>query len=94
MKSHKPICAAAVCGAILLGVANLRAAEVKTYPVTGSVIELTPTSITIQKGDDKWEVARSKNTQVNGKLKLGATVTVQYRMVAAQVEVKSGKAKK
>ncbi|MCX6891191.1 MAG: hypothetical protein WCL11_16385 [Verrucomicrobiota bacterium] len=94
MKNLRSTCAAAVCGAILLGVANLPAAEVKTYPATGSVIELTPTSITIQRGDTTWEVARSKNTQVTGKLKVGATVTVQYRMVAAEVEVKAGKGKK
>jgi hypothetical protein len=94
MKNLRSICAAAVCGAILLGVANLNAAEVKTYQVTGPVLEVTPTSIIVQKGEDKWEIARNKNTQVTGNLKVGAKVTVQYRMVAADIEVKAGKAKK
>ena len=94
MKNLRSICAAAVCGAILLGVANLNAAEVKTYQVTGPVLEVTPNSIIVQKGEDKWEIARNKNTQVTGNLKVGAKVTVQYRMVAADIEVKAGKAKK
>jgi hypothetical protein len=90
----KSICAAAVCGAILLGAATLRAADVKTYQVTGPVLEVTPTSLTVQKGEDKWEIARSKDTKITGDLKVGAKVTIHYRMVAAEVEVKAGKAKK
>jgi hypothetical protein len=94
MKNLKSICAAAVCGAILLGAATLYAGDVKTYQVTGPVIEVTPTSIIVQKGEDKWELARTKNTKITGDLKVGAKVTIQYSMVAAEIEVKAGKAKK
>jgi hypothetical protein len=94
MKAMRPILTAAVCGAILLGAATLRAADVKTYQVTGPVLEVTPTSIVVQKGEDKWEIARSKDTKITGDLKVGAKVTIYYRMIAAEVEVKAGKAKK
>jgi hypothetical protein len=93
MKNLKSICAATVCGAILLGSATLLAADVKTYQVTGPVLEVTPTSITIQKHEDKWEITRNKNTKITGNLKVGAKVTIQYNMVAVEVEVKPGKTK-
>lgn len=56
--------------------------------MTGPVLEVTPTTITVQKGDEKWQIARGKDTKVNGDLKVGAKVTIHYRMVAAEVEVK------
>jgi len=87
-------CIAVLCGAILLGAARLSAADAKTYQVTGPVLALTPTTITVQKGDDKWEIARTKDTKVTGELKVGAKVTIYYTMVAAEVEVKEAKAKK
>jgi len=90
----KNILTAALCGAILLGAAVSQAADVKTYQVTGPVLELTPTSITVQKGADKWEIARTADTKVTGDLKVGGKVTIYYRMVAAEVEVKAAKAKK
>jgi hypothetical protein len=83
-----------VCGFWLACAATLHAADAKTYQVTGPIIALTPTTITVQKGDDKWELARTKDTKVTGELKVGAKVTVYYQMVASEVEVKEGKAKK
>ena len=65
------------------------AESVNTYQVTGPILELTATKIVVQKGDEKWEVARDGNTKVEGDLKVGAKVTIRYRMVAAKVEVKS-----
>jgi hypothetical protein len=53
-----------------------------------------PTTITVQKGDEKWEIARNGKTKITGDLKVGAKVTIYYRMIAAEVEVKEGKAKK
>jgi hypothetical protein len=94
MKSLKSLCVAALCGAFLLSAATLNAADVKTYQVTGPVLEVTPTTITVQKGDDKWEVARTKSTKISGDLKVGAKVTIYYRMVAEEVEVKDAKPKK
>ena len=60
----------------------------KTYQVTGPVLELTDKTITVEKGKDKWLLARDKDTKVTGDLKVGAKVTVEYRMTATTVEVK------
>jgi cell division protein YceG involved in septum cleavage len=78
--------------AVLL-VASFAYAGVKTYQVTGPVLELTPTTITVQKGKDKWEIARDAGTKVTGDLKVGSKVTIQYEMKAASIEVKEEKKK-
>ncbi len=70
------------------------AAGPKTYQVTGPVLELRDDVIVVQKGKDKWEVGRGPDTKVTGDLKVGTTVKIDYRMNAASVEVKEGKAKK
>jgi hypothetical protein len=61
----------------------------RTYQVTGPVLELTDDTIVVQKGKEKWEIARSADTKVTGELKVGAKVTIEYRMSAASVEVKA-----
>jgi hypothetical protein len=43
--------------------------------------------IAVQKGQDRWEVARDSNTKVMGDLKVGATVTITYTMTAGEVAV-------
>jgi hypothetical protein len=63
----------------------------KTYQVTGPVLELTSDTIVVQKGKERWEVARDAGTKVTGDLKVGATVTIQYRMTAASVNVQAAK---
>lgn len=63
-------------------------AAVKTYQVTGPVLAVTADSITVQKGSDKWEIARDASTKITGDLKVGAKVTIEYRMIAATVTVK------
>ena len=63
----------------------------KTYQVTGPVLEVTDAVITVQKGKEKWQIARTKDTKVTGDLKVGAKVTVHYRMIATDVEVKADK---
>jgi hypothetical protein len=83
-----------MCGAALLAASTLNAADAKTYQVTGPVLDVTPTTITVQKGNDKWEIARDSKTKTTGDIKVGATVTIYYTMVAAEVEVKDAKAKK
>jgi hypothetical protein len=82
------------CGAALLASSSLNAADAKTYQVTGPVLEITPTTITVQKGNDKWELARDAKTKITGDLKVGSKVTIHYTMVAAEVEVKETKGKK
>jgi hypothetical protein len=94
MKNLKSICAVTLCGVCLLGAATLTEFQAKSYQVTGPALDVTPTTITVQKGEDKWEIARTQNTKVSGDLKVGAKVTVYYKMVAQEVEVKEAKGKK
>ena len=75
----------------LLASASLTAAT-KTYQVTGPVLEVSDSMIAVQKGKDRWEIARDASTKVTGDLKVGEKVTIDYRMTATSVEVKAGKA--
>jgi hypothetical protein len=96
MKTHKlpPYWLAFTCGLALLAASSLNAADAKTYQVTGPVLEMTPTIITVQKGNDKWELARNSGTKIKGDLKVGSRVTIYYTMVATEVEIKDTKAGK
>jgi RNase P/RNase MRP subunit p29 len=67
-------------------------AAVKTYQVTGPVVAVTNDMITVKKGNDNWEIAREAATKIKGDLKVGAKVTIEYRMIAASVDVKAEKA--
>src|SRR5215467_1513693 len=70
------------------------AAGPKDYQVTGPVLDVNDDVITVQKGSDKWEIGRNKDTKINGDLKKGSKVTIQYKMTASSVDVKdAGKAK-
>jgi hypothetical protein len=66
----------------------------KTYQVTGPVLEVRPDAVVVQKGTEKWEIARDSGTKVSGELKVGAKVTVEYRMTAASIDVKPAAAAK
>jgi hypothetical protein len=83
----------ALAASFILGSAVF-AADANTYQVTGPILELTDTKIVVQKGKDKWELARNADTKVTGELKVGAKVTIQYSMTAQTVEVKEDKAAK
>jgi hypothetical protein len=63
------------------------------YQVTGPVLEVTDSKIVVEKDKEKWEIARDKDTKVNGDLKKGSRVTIQYRMTATSVDVKDKPAK-
>jgi hypothetical protein len=76
-----------------LNFGGLALAGPKTYQVTGPVLAVTDDTVTVQKGDDKWEIARDGKTKITGDLKVGAKVTVEYTMAATTVEVKAGDAK-
>ena len=94
MKNIRNYCLSALCGAALFTCSSLYAAGMKDYQVTGPVLEVTPNSITVQKGDEKWTLHRTKDTKVTGELKVGAKVTIYYKMVANEVEVKESPAAK
>lgn len=90
MKTIKLYVSAFALAASLLAAQSSFGAEAKTYQVTGPVLELTPTTIVVQKGEDKWQIARGA-AKVTGELKVGARVTIEYQMVAKTVEVKADK---
>ena len=71
-------------------------AEPKTYQVTGPILELTDKIIVVQKGDERWEIARDEKTRTEGALKAGDKVTIHYRMIAVSVDdkVTKGEGKK
>lgn len=71
---------------------GVRAEAPKSYQFTGQVIALTDNVITVQKGDEKSEFARSSATKVDGKLAVGNKVTVYYTMSAGKIEVKDAPA--
>jgi hypothetical protein len=60
----------------------------KQYQVTGPVLEVRDDAIVVEKGKEKWEIARDKTTAVSGDLKVGSKVTVYYTMEALKIEVK------
>lgn len=70
------------------------AAGTKTYQVTGPILEMNDSMIAVQKGKDRWEIARDSSTKVTGDLKVGAKVTITYTMSATEVEAKADKAAK
>jgi len=79
-------------GSLALG--GIASAGTKTYQVTGPVLEMNDSMIAVQKGKERWEIARDSSTKVNGDLKVGAKVTITYTMSATEVEVKAEKAEK
>ena len=58
------------------------------YQVTGPIVDLKDDTIVVEKGKEKWEIGRDKDTKVTGELKKGSKVTVQYRMTATSIESK------
>jgi hypothetical protein len=67
---------------------TLAFAASKTYQVTGPVLEVKDDMVVVQKGKEKWEIAKDKDTKVTGDLKVGSKVTVTYTMKAAGIESK------
>ena len=64
------------------------AAEPRDYQVTGPVLDVNPDIIVVQKGNEKWEIGRDKDTKVTGDIKKNSRVTVYYKMTASRIEVK------
>ena len=70
------------------------AADAKDYQVTGPVLDVNDSMIAVQKGKDRWEIARSSSTKTSGDVKKGDKVTVHYTMSATDIEVKADKGAK
>lgn len=75
----------------LLFPATTLARQPKKYQVTGMVLEVTADFIAVDKDGERWEIGRGANTKVNGTLKTGEKVTIEYQMTASRVDVKQGK---
>ncbi len=72
----------AVCSSAIAG-------PVKTYQVTGPVLEANDSMIVVQKGKERWEIARDSSTKGANEAKVGDKVTITYTMTAAEVESKA-----
>ena len=64
------------------------AAGTKDYQVTGPVLEVNDSMVAVQKGKERWEIARDANTKTSGDVKVGDKVTVHYTMTATTIDVK------
>ena len=84
----KSLAALALAVALLLPAV---AQAAKKYQVTGKVLEVTDKVIVVQKDDERWELNRDSTTVVKGDLKVGAKVTIEYKMIAVDVTVKDDK---
>ena len=82
-----------ILAVVLFAVTTAFAGGPNTYQVTGPVLEVKGDIIVVQKGKDKWEIARDKDTKVTVEPKVGDKVTIHYQMKATDIEVK-GEAKK
>ena len=86
------------CGLLAAGILAFagaaQAGSTKSYQVTGPVLEMNDNMIVVQKGKERWEIARTADTKVNGDVKVGTKVTIMYTMTATEIEAKGGKTKK
>jgi len=88
----KRILVLAVVLAAYLCAAGSAQAAMKSYQVTGPVLEVTPTMIAVQKGKDRWELERDAASGIPADIKVGDKVTLQYKMTVTSCEVKGAKA--
>ena len=77
----------AILAATLLATPAL-AAGAKSYQVTGPVLEVNDTTITVQKGTEKWQINKG-SANVPTDVKVGSKVTIEYTMTADKVTSKS-----
>ncbi len=77
----------AVCSLLLAGV-TAGLADVTDYQVTGPVLAVTDTTVTVQKGKEKWDIAKGASTTGATDLKVGDKVTIHYTMTATTIESK------
>ncbi len=72
-----------------LGISSIAfAGSAKDYQVTGPILEMSDSMIAVQKGKDRWEIARDSSTKSSGEMKVGDKVTVHYTMTATEIEAK------
>lgn len=69
------------------------AADAKSYQVTGPVLAMTDSTITVQKGSEKWELNKG-SANIPADVKVGSKITAQYTMTASSIEEKAPSKKK
>jgi GH43 family beta-xylosidase len=74
---------------IAVAVAMLFGGAALAYQVTGPVLDVTDSKIVVEKGKEKWEIARDKDTKGAKDIKKGDRVTIQYTMTATDIENKT-----
>jgi len=81
-----------LCAALAIVPASGALAEsAKSYQVTGPIVALTSSTITVEKSGERWEIARDLSLKGDGDLKVGDRITVHYRMTATKIDTKPGK---
>ena len=60
------------------------AAFAQDAAITGTVVAVSGGTITIQKGTEVWNIRQTATTKVNGDLKVGSVVTINYNGPDAQ----------
>jgi len=60
------------------------AASPTSYQVTGPVLAMDADTITVQKGNEKWQLAKG-TAAVPAGVKVGSKVTIKYTMTAASI---------
>jgi hypothetical protein len=88
MKALRVILAVAV---LVVFSAPAYAVDLKTdsFQVTGTVSAVDDSSITVMKGKERFHITKDAATKVTGDAKVGAKVTVHYKMYAVDIEGKS-----
>lgn len=74
--------------ALLLGSGPAFAGKSRIYQVTGPILEMNDTMVAVQKGKERWEIARDASTRATGEMKVGDKVTITYTMMATEIEAK------
>src|SRR2546421_11873713 len=91
MKIKLPL---SLLAAASLALSSAAFAGAKDYQVTGPILEVNDSMIAVQKGKDRWEIARDSSTKASGEMKVGDKVTVHYTMTATSIETKAEKGAK
>ena len=80
-----------ILAAVTFAAISATLAAPKAYQVTGPVLEVNESTIVVQKGSERWEIARDAKTKSDGDVKVGDRVTVHYSMTAKEIELKADK---
>jgi len=63
--------------------------DLKKYRVTGPILDIYENIISIQKGNEKWELDCETLTKITDVIKRGVKVTMVYQLIAREIEVKA-----